>query len=114
MTMSTIIDYKTLSFREKATLTYSFAWRGVAVTAGSVFCAMLVGGIAGFIIGMLVSVTGAMPSQRIADVARIAGFCTGIGISVTFLFLYVRWLLTRRLGGYRLLLVRADSAQREA
>ena len=113
MTMNTI-DYKTLALREKALICFSFFWRGLAITIGSIISAAAIGGVLGFIVGVLASVAGLAQAPEMASFARMMGFCTGVAISLYFISLYVHWLLTRRLGSYRLLLVRADAASQEA
>ena len=89
-----------LSLSAKAGICWSFLWRGLLITVGSSVC----GGIAGAIVGFILGLAGAD-----AVVPVIAGLL-GIAVGVLFIYVWVRWLLSSRLGQFRLMLVRAEEA----
>lgn len=93
------LDIKTLPFSSKAALTWSFFWRGLVVGIAS----SLVGGLLGFVLGFAMAVARC-PIQAIQIMCGLAGLVGGC----FFLYLYVRWLLSSRLGAFRLKLVPAD------
>ena len=84
----------------KASICWSFFWRGILITIASSLTGAVLGGIAGVVLGL-----GGIPKA-----APAAGGLVGLVAGVLFVYLYVRWLLSSRLGQYRLLLVRADEA----
>lgn len=98
------IDITTLDLGRKIAICWSFLWRGVAITLGS----MLAGGLLGGLLGFLLAVTG-MARVSGPQLVQVAGTLVGGLTGLFFMYLYVRWLLTSRLGRYRLLLVPADA-----
>ena len=92
------LDIKELPLSSKARICWGFMWRGIAMTIGSMLCGGLLGGIAGFGLA-LVGVPKAAPV-----VGGILGAITGI----FFIYLFVRWLLSSRIGSFRLALVHAQ------
>src|SRR5687768_7422519 len=102
-----VLNIRNLGFGAKASLCWSFFWRGIVVTIGS----MLAGGALGFLFGAAVAlVSGQGHSPSMAQVAQWGGAGLGFLSGAFFLYLYVRWLLGARLGSYRLVLVTAESA----
>jgi hypothetical protein len=93
------VDVRSLPFSAKAALTWSFLWRGLLITILSSVLGGLVGGLAGFVLGVL-----GFPLEAISLVAGLGGFAIGMAC----IFLWIQWLLTSRLGGFRLKLVRTD------
>jgi ABC-type amino acid transport system permease subunit len=96
------VDIRTLNFVGKAGVCWSFFWRGALVTLGSTLVGGLLGAIAGFVLAM----AGLGAGAGLATIKTV-GMCLGGLTGVAFLYLYVRWLLTARLGRYRLVLVQA-------
>ena len=94
-----VIDVRSLPFTSKAGLMWSFFWRGIMVTIASSVAGGLVGGLTGFVMGL-----ARLPIEMI----QVAGGIAGIAVGCFFFYLYVQWLLTSRLGAFRLQLVRAD------
>lgn len=94
-----IIQIKELPFFSQARICWGFMWRGLLTTIGSAISGAIVGGIAGFFLGIF----GASKNS-IAATGFILGFLCGL----VFLYVYVRWLLSSRIGSFRLLLARAD------
>ena len=86
------------SVATKALICWSFLWRGIAIGIGSALCGGLLGGIAGAVLGL----TGLFKA------APFVGGLLGALCGFVFLYFYVRWLLTSRLGQFRLLLVHAE------
>lgn len=91
------VDIRTLPLSSKTGLMWSFFWRGLLITIASSLAGALLGGVLGFIFGFL-----GFPIEAIQIVGGIAGLLVGC----VFFYLYVQWLLTSRLGAYRLQLVR--------
>ena len=97
------IDVRSLPLASKASLTWSFFWRGVLTTIASTVAGGLLGGVLGFVLGFL-----GFPMEFIQFAGGIVGLCLG----VVFVFVYIQWLLTSRLGAYRLKLVPAEPRAR--
>ena len=101
------VNIATLGLGAKAGICWSFFWRGMLVTAGSMLVGALLGGILGAILGFGMAAAG-LPKGSGMGLIQLAGGGVGVLSGFCFLYLYVRWLLTSRLGGYRLLLVSAS------
>jgi ABC-type amino acid transport system permease subunit len=97
------LKISSLGFGAKASICWSFFWRGVLITLGSA----VAGAILGAIVGFVVAASG-IPRQPGLRLAQFAGGGAGLISGAVFLYLYIRWLLSARLGKYRLLLVSAD------
>ena len=94
-----VVDISSLPFSSKAGLCWSFFWRGLVIGLGSA----LAGGVLGFVIGFVSALAG-LP----IEVIRIVGGLAGLIAGCFFLYVYVKWLLSTRLGTFRLQLVRDD------
>ena len=101
------INIRDLSFGAKARICWSFFWRGIVMTVGSMLTGAILGGLFGAILGFGVGAAGLSP-QSIKGVGQILALAVGIGIGFLFLYIYIRWLLSSRLGNYRLVLVSAE------
>ena len=99
------LNIAALRFSEKLGICWSFFWRAILITLAS----MLAGGILGAIFGALVAASGAFGPSEL-QVAQVGGGVLGLVAGFFFLYLYVRWLLSAKLGKYRLLLVLAEEA----
>ena len=93
------LEIKTLPFSSKVSICWGFFWRGIVVTIGSAICGSLAGGVIGFIFAAL-----GMPRSSVTVVAGLAGLTIGF----FFLYVLVRWLLSSRLGQFRLVLISAS------
>ncbi|MCG2578052.1 hypothetical protein LZ012_13740 [Dechloromonas sp. XY25] len=93
-----ILEIKELPLSSKANICWGFFWRGILVTLGSTIVGALIGGVIGFIFAIM-----GVPKSVGTAVAGMAGLVSG----AFFLYLYVRWLLSSRLGGFKLVLVYA-------
>lgn len=91
-----ILEIKELPLSSKANICWGFFWRGILVTLGSTIFGALIGGMIGFVFAIL-----GIPKSVGTVVAGIAGLISG----AYFLYFYVRWLLSSRLGGFKLVLV---------
>lgn len=94
-----VVDVGSLPFSAKAAVTWSFFWRALLIGLGS----SLTAGLAGFVIGFVCAVAG-LPIEFI----QIFGLLAGLIVGFFFFYLYIQWLLSTRLGTYRLQLVRDD------
>lgn len=94
------LTFTELSLSAKASICWSFFWRGIVITIASSLTGAVLGGIAGAILGL----------GGVSRAAPVAGGMLGLVAGALFVYFYVRWLLSSRLGQYRLLLVRADEA----
>jgi hypothetical protein len=92
------LDIKELPLSSKARICWGFFWRGIVVTLGSTLCGGLLGGIVGFILGF----------AGTPKAAPIVGGALGAVTAAFFMYLFVRWLLSSRLGDFRLVLVHAQ------
>ena len=93
----TALDIKELPFSSKASICWGFFWRGIAITIGSALGGGVLGGLVGFILGLIGAAKG----------AAVVGGILGLFVGAFFLYLFVRWLLSSRLGNFRLVLVDA-------
>jgi hypothetical protein len=92
------LDIKKLPFSSKVRICWGFFWRGIVATLGSALCGGLLGGIAGFILGF----------AGLHTAAPAVGGALGAIAGAFFLYLLVLWLLSSRLGSFRLALIHAD------
>jgi ABC-type amino acid transport system permease subunit len=92
------LEIKELPLSSKASICWGFFWRGILITLGSTICGALIGGVIGFLFAML-----SFPKSAGAVVSGIVGLASG----AFFLYFYVRWLLSSRLGNFKLVLVHA-------
>ena len=93
------LEIKELPLPSKASICWGFFWRGISITLASTICGALIGGVIGFVFAMF-----GVPKSVGPVVAGFAGLVSG----AFFLYFYVRWLLSARLGGFKLVLVHAD------
>jgi len=98
------VDFTTLPLSSKARIIWGFIWRFILNS----LVAMVVAGLLGALIGFFVAVSGLTQSTV---VTATLGAVTGLCVQIFFLYFYVRWLLSSRLGTYRLKLVHADDEQ---
>jgi len=92
------LEINELPLPAKAGICWGFFWRGISITLVSAICGALIGGVIGFVFAML-----GLPKTVGPVVAGIAGLVSG----AFFLYFYVRWLLSARLGDFKLVLVHA-------
>jgi hypothetical protein len=92
------LDIKELPFSSKASICWNFFWRGFVIALGSALCGGLLGGIAGFILGF----------AGLVKAAPVAGGVLGVVVGAYFIYLLLCWLLSSRLGDFRLVLIPAD------
>ena len=97
-----------LSLSSKVKVTWSFVWRGLVAAIASTLSGGIVGFIVGGFMGGFFSVNGTLSPDLIKYIQIVCG-SLGVVVGVIFYYLYVKWLLTSKLGAYRLLLVAADS-----
>jgi ABC-type amino acid transport system permease subunit len=93
------LEIQTLPFFSKAAICWSFFWRSVAVTLGSGICAAVIGGVIGFVFAAL-----GLPRSAVSFVGGLVGLLIGL----FFFYVLVRWLLSSRLGNFRLALINAN------
>ena len=93
------LEFGSLPFSAKAALAWSFFWRGLVTTIASSVLGGILGAMVGFVLGFLGFPLGAI---------QFFGGLLGIGVGLACFFMLVQWLLTARLGKFRLKLVRAD------
>ena len=92
------LKFSELAPGSRLALWWSFLWRSFIIALGSTVCGALLGGVAGFILAI------AGMRGGVAIVGMILGGVCGCA----FVYLYVYWLLSSRLGKFRLIIVRAD------
>lgn len=93
------LEIKTLPFSSKVAICWSFFWRSVAVAIGSGVCGAVIGGVIGFVFAAL-----GVPRSSVSIVGGLAGLLIGF----FFFYVFVRWLLSSRLGRFRLVLINAS------
>lgn len=93
------LDIKALSLSSKAHICWGFFWRGMVITLGSLLFSALLGGV----IGAVCAVFGFS-----APLTSALGGLMGALSGAVLLYFYVRWLLSARLGQFRLVLVHAQ------
>ena len=86
-----------LPLSSKVSIWWSIYWRGIFITFGSAFC----GGSVGFIVGLILRSTG------LRNIAPTITGTIGFAIGSAFFYVFIRWLLSARLGKFRLVLIRA-------
>jgi hypothetical protein len=93
------LDIKELPLSSKARICWGFFWRSIVAALGSALGGGLLGGIAGFLLAL-----AGIPKAVVPVVGGLLGAVCG----AFFLYLLVRWLLSSRLGSFRLVLIHAD------
>ncbi len=101
----TPLNVSSIGLGGKASICWSFFWRGFVMMIGS----MLAGGVLGGVFGAIVGAIGLSKGSALA-VMLLGSATLGALAGLTFLYLYIRWLLSSRLGRFRLVLVLADDA----
>lgn len=99
------IDIASLSFLAKARICWGFFWRGIITTVAS----MVLGGLLGGLFGALLAFSG-MAREIGQPTAQAGGALFGVVIGAVCFYIWVKWLLSARLGKFRLLLVHANGA----
>ena len=97
-----------LSGYEKLRLWWGFFWRSICITIAST----LGGGLAGFIFGFLGSFLFAalkIPRVEVETIVTVGSGMLGFLVGAALFYVYIRWLLSGSIGGFRLLLVRSES-----
>lgn len=94
------LDINVLPLSSKARICWGFFWRSIIISIGSGLCGGALGGIVGFVFGL------AGAPKAVAAVSGVLGLVTG----AFFIYLLVRWLLSSRLGRFKLILVHADES----
>lgn len=98
------LDFRRLAPRSRLALCWSFLWRGVVITFASMAAGAIIGALFGAVLGLVAAALG-IPSRAMAGTVQLAGIVIGVGCGLLFFYVYVRWLLTGRLGRFRLVLV---------
>jgi hypothetical protein len=92
------LDIKELPLSCKARICWGFFWRSIAAALASSLCGGVIGGVAGFVLAL----------AGIPKAAPFFGVVLGAVCGAFFLYLLVRWLLSSRLGSFKLILVQAQ------
>jgi ABC-type phosphate/phosphonate transport system permease subunit len=93
------LEIKELPFSSKAQICWGVFWRGIAITIGSALVGGLLGGIAGFVLALI-------GAPRVS--VTVVGGGLGVIAGAFSIYVYVRWLLSTRLGSFRLVLIHAQ------
>lgn len=104
------LTFENLSVPSKLRLCWSFLWRGIATTVASGVSGVLAGMLSGAVAGLIGGLAG-VPKPSVLRSAQWIGTVSGVLIGLCFFYIYIRWLLSSRLGRFRLQLVVADSLQ---
>jgi hypothetical protein len=102
-----ILNFKTLPFRSKARICWGFFWRSIVLALGASLTGGIIGGILGGVLGVAFHFSSTTESDALHLIQIICGI-TGLLWGCVCFYFYIRWLLTSKLGNYRLLLVHAD------
>jgi ABC-type amino acid transport system permease subunit len=98
------LKMRELPLRSQLALWWSFVWRGAVVTLGST----VLGGILGAVFGTVMGIVGSMhgiPTTETVRISQIGGSILGGCGGLLLSYVFLRWLLSTRLGQFRLLLV---------
>ncbi len=108
------ISIKQIARGEKWQLIRGIAWRGLIVVIGSNIAGIILANMIGNMVGAYLAEKGQMPSPDLVTGLSVLGLALSVVIGVVFFYLYVRWLLAAKLGKFRMVLVRNDTAIPEA
>jgi hypothetical protein len=94
-----------LEWTEWAGIVWSFLWRNTVTTVGTVLASALLGVAAGVAVGAGVSLGGGSLAS-IRGPIKVLSAAVGVSAALFFYYVWIRWLLTSRIGSFRLVLVR--------
>ena len=103
------VDFKSLPLVEKLGVTWSFYWRAFLAGLAATICSAVIGGIAGFFLGVVLAFWG-FPIEIIQAVAALIGVVVGVVAGFCAFIGFTHVVLLFRLGKYRLVLVQ-DAAR---
>lgn len=95
-------ELRTLGRGDRVRICWGFFWRAVLTTVASSACGFLAGGVVGFLLALM-----GLPPEYLG-VAQVMGGLAGVVVAFCFLWIYVHWLFSARIGKYRLRLVDAS------
>ncbi len=98
------IDFRQLGAMAKVSICWGFLWRSLVIG----LAAGAAGSLLGALVGLVVGGTGEQ-----ASVLVLSGLFSLV-LGCISLYVYVRWLLTSRLGKYRLVLVLSNQASQRS
>jgi len=98
------VDVGSFSVGRWITVWWAFAWRGLVYVIGAGLCSVAVGGVVGFVVGLVIASMHAQ-AQPYLPVLRGIGAVLGVAVSVALFPLYMRLLLRARFGTCRLAFV---------
>ena len=104
-----VVGLNNLEWSDKAGVFWSFLWRLLAATAGSIIVAVIVGIFSRNAFGILSAMMG-MHKYDTTIPMQALGLVMGAIVGVVLLSFLLRWLLRSKLGQYRLVLVEASEA----
>lgn len=96
-----------LTFGAKAAIVWGFMWRGALMAIASMMASAVLAGVVGAVLGAGAAAAGA-PRSTLMSIAVTFGFGIGAAVGAVFLYFMLRWVIGARLGGHRLVLVKAE------
>jgi hypothetical protein len=101
-----VVSIRNIEWRDQASLYWSFLWRLLAATAGSLVLAGIIGNFSGIVFNILAAMRG-LERHAMDMPILIAGGLVGALVALVSFYFLLRWLLKSKLGQYRLVLVEA-------
>lgn len=99
---------QTLERQEAGAVHLGIIWRGVVVVLGSNITGIIVANALGVLLGNMLADSGKDLSPSMITALSYAGVALSVLIGIAFIYINLRWLLSVRLGNYRLVLVRNE------
>lgn len=99
-----VVDFDALDRGARLRVVWGFFWRNSVTTAISMAIAFLVGTVVGYVGALVLAILG-VPIGQSAPVLGVLSAIVGIGAGAIMYWVYVDWLLSSKLGRYRLCLV---------
>jgi len=99
------INQKELPFKSWVMLAWALVWRGLIIIVGSGLSGVLIGGVLGFIVGVVCVITK-HPFESIKIPFQM--FCGILGLGIGFLFniLFLKWFFNANFHDFRIAIIK--------
>jgi len=101
------IEQKALPFKSWVVLAWALFWRGLIIMIGAALSGALIGGVLGFIVGLVCRIAE-YPIDSIMIPFRIFCFILGLGIGFLFIILQLKWFFKANFHDFRIAIIKKN------